>query len=269
MKTINSLSGGKSSSYMAYHYPADYNIFALITIDDIRCTPKDNSIIKYVSDKLNKDFIATAEHDETLYAMRDLEQVIGKTIIWVSGDSFDNVINKKKYLPNMLTRFCTTEMKMKPIFDWWKRNINEKIKMGIGYRYDEKERAERFTTTFKTITGKRGNKNKWQEIEWREGYFPMIENKIFPIDVKNWSDKSGILFPTDSNCVGCFFKPLQQLRKNWDDSTNKMQWFSDQEIKIKNKFKQETTYENIKNIGLQQDFIFGTGAGCQSGFCTD
>jgi hypothetical protein len=30
MITVNSLSGGKTSSYLAKHYPADYNLFALV-----------------------------------------------------------------------------------------------------------------------------------------------------------------------------------------------------------------------------------------------
>ena len=34
MKTVNSLSGGKTSSYIAIHYPADYNVFALVHSDD-------------------------------------------------------------------------------------------------------------------------------------------------------------------------------------------------------------------------------------------
>lgn len=46
-----------------------------------------------------------------------------------------------------------------------------------------------------------------------------------------------------------------------------MKWFADQEIK--NKWKKEMTYNQIKKIGLQQDFFFGTGSGCQAGFCTD
>ena len=46
-----------------------------------------------------------------------------------------------------------------------------------------------------------------------------------------------------------------------------MQWFSDQEIN--SQWKKEMNYEQIKNIGLQQDFFFGTGSGCQAGFCTD
>lgn len=30
MKTVNSVSGGKTSSYLMVNYPADYNIFALV-----------------------------------------------------------------------------------------------------------------------------------------------------------------------------------------------------------------------------------------------
>ncbi len=78
MKTINSLSGGKTSSYMAFHYPADYNIFSLVRIEDVNCKPKDKSLIKYVSDKIGMDFIATAESDLTLKSVIDLEQLIGK-----------------------------------------------------------------------------------------------------------------------------------------------------------------------------------------------
>lgn len=268
MKIINSLSGGKSSSYMAYHYPADYNIFACVLIDDIKCKPKDDFFIKIISNKLGKDFIGTAESDLTLRAMLDLEQIIGKEITWVSGNSFEKTIKKAGGSPpNMMWRFCTTEMKMRPIFDWWFKNIGEKIKMGIGFRYDEFERAERFTTKFKGITGKRGTRNKWEELEWRDGYFPLIEDKIIHSQVIKWVNKIGIKFPSDSNCVGCFHKPIMQLRKNWDDETLKMQWFSNQEIK--GTFKKEMNYEQIKKIGLQTDFFFGTGSGCQAGFCTD
>jgi len=266
---IHSLSGGKSSSYMAVHYPADYNLFSLVTIEDISCSPKDKKIIQKVSDKIGKEFIATAEDDLTLVAMFDLEQLIGNEIIWVVGKSFENVINYKKILPNKLMRFCTTEMKLRPIWDWWYKNIGRKIKMGIGFRYDEKERAERFTTSFKGITGKRKSQNKWEEIEWREGWFPLIDDKIGHYQVYKWAQESGIKFPSDSNCVGCFHKPVQQLRKNWDDNTEKLQWFANQEKLFKSNWKDGITYEQIKKIGLQQDFFFGTGSGCDGGFCTD
>lgn len=257
---------------MAKHYPADYNLFALVRIEDRRCTPKDKSIVKYVSDKIGMEFIATAESDLTLYVMRDLEQMIGSEIVWVTGKTFEEVNRKStggKGLPNQQWRFCTTEMKMRPIWDWWLKNIGQKCKMGIGFRYDEKERAERFSTSFKGIIGKskNGNRNKWEEIEWREGYFPLIENKVTHLQVAQWAKTTNLIFPPDSNCVGCFHKPLQQLRKNWDNEPLKMQWFADQEKHAT--WKKEATYAQIKTIGLQQDFNFGTGSGCQAGFCTD
>lgn len=252
---------------MALHYPADYNIFSLVTIDDIKCKPIDKAIIDYASKKLGFDFVATAESDATIYAMRDLEQLLGKEITWVAGKSFEKVNRQRSALPNQMWRFCTTEMKMRPIFDWWFKNINEKVKMGVGFRYDEKERAANFSKSFKGITGKRGTRNRWEEIEWREGWFPLINDKVTHLPIYKWAQSSGISFPSDSNCVGCFWKPVQQLRKNWDNEPAKMQWFADQETNAQ--WKKEMNYEQVKSIGLQTDFYFGTGSGCQAGFCTD
>jgi hypothetical protein len=271
MKTINSISGGKTSAFMAYHYPADYNVFSLVTINDINSKPKDKLLIKIISDKIGKEFISTAEDIKTLLAVLELEQLISKEIIWLSGESFDDVINKKKALPNVMWRFCTTELKLIPIFNWWKNNFDEQIKMRIGFRFDEIERSKNFTNSIKTVVGKtkNGKKNKWGTINWRIGEFPLIENKILHYHVKNWVNTTNLIFPDDSNCVGCFWKPLQQLRKNWQENPQKMQWFSSQEKKINKTFKKEISYDKIKNIGIQNDFIFGTGSGCQAGFCTD
>jgi len=273
MVTINSLSGGKTSSYLAVHYPADYNVFSLVRIEDKSCAPKDKKLIQFVSDKLGMDFIATAESDLTMKAVIDLEQMLGKEIVWVTGKTFEEVNRRAtggKGLPNQQWRFCTTEMKMRPIWDWWYKNIGEKCKMGIGFRYDEMHRAERLSTKFKGIIGKSktGNRNRWDEIEWREGYFPLIDDKIIHYHVKLWADSTDLIFPSDSNCVGCFHKPLQQLRKNFDLEPEKMKWFADQEDESK-KWKKEASYEKIKGIGLQSEFNFGTGSGCEGGFCTD
>ena len=44
MKTVNSLSGGKTSSYIAANYPADYNVFSLVRTDDKNCMFPDTKI---------------------------------------------------------------------------------------------------------------------------------------------------------------------------------------------------------------------------------
>lgn len=287
MKSINSLSGGKTSSYMAVHYPADYNIFSLVCIDDKSCSPADKAIIKIVNNKLNKygyiekygEFIATAEDDKVLKVILDLEQLIGHEIIWVRGDSFDRVIKKHgNVVPNMARRFCTSDMKMRPIGEFVYHNIMKMNEMqpvfsNVGFRYDEKERAkttkeERQIKT-KLVVGKRNTRQKWEEVFWGVANYPLIYDKIGHYTVHKYWSSDKIKFPNDSNCIGCFWKDPQQLRKNYDDHYEKMQWFNEKEKQSNYNWKSQITYDQIKKIGIQQDFFFGTGSGCQAGFCTD
>ena len=125
--------------------------------------------------------------NHNLYVVRDLEQLLGREIKWVVGDTFEQVIRTKKAIPNQMWRFCTTEMKMKPIFDYCQKEVGEIVDMQIGFRYDEKERGERNkdNTYFKTIVGKSktGNQNKWAEIEWRTLSFPLIDSKTSHYEV--------------------------------------------------------------------------------------
>lgn len=270
MKTVNSLSGGKTSSYLSKHYPADYNLFALVRIEDKNCSPKDKKLIQLVSDKIGMEFIATAESDLTLKVVLDLEQLIGSEIKWLTGDTFEQIIkNAGGYLPNQMTRFCTTKMKLEPIANFCRNEIKEIVKMRLGIRYDEEHRVNYENTDFKFHNGfSKNGRNKWITEKYRELEYPLVDNKIEHYEIYKWAMSTDLVFPKDSNCVGCFHKPVQQLRKNWDQENEKMQWFSNQE-QGKKRFKKEMTMEQIKKIGLQSDFIFGVGSGCNSGGCTD
>ena len=55
MKTVNSISGGKTSAYMAANYKADYNVFALVRTDDKSCMYLDVRLRQIVSDKLGTE----------------------------------------------------------------------------------------------------------------------------------------------------------------------------------------------------------------------
>jgi hypothetical protein len=287
MITINSLSGGKTSSYLAVNYPADYEVFSLVCIDDKECKPRDKKIIQAVNDKLQKygytqkygEFIATAEDDKVLKVIFDIEQISGNEIIWVRHHSLDWWINKKNMLMNMTMRYCTTETKIIPICEFvvnelMLKNYMQPVFMNQGIRFDEIERAKKGKEREyrnKIITGKTKNgfKNKWTEYFWAVANYPLIYNRVYHYTIEQYWKNKKIVFPEDSNCVGCFWKDVQQLRKNWDNQPNKMQWFSNQEKKTNHFFKPNINYEQIKKIGIQKDFIFGTGSGCQAGFCTD
>ena len=188
MKTVNSLSGGKTSSYIAANYPADYNVFALVRIEDEKCKFPDKKIRQEVEDRIQAPFIATAEDDMIIYTMLDLEQYIGRKITWVTGKTFDEIIirKNKKYLPTVTQRFCTIEMKLNPIFKWGQTNINKPIETRIGYRANEQRRAKKMyerqnqdgLLTHKVIVGKSKTQNKWAEIAWQKPIFPLIDDNI-------------------------------------------------------------------------------------------
>lgn len=280
MITVNSISGGQTSAYISANYPADYNVFALVTTDDIKCQYPDAKVRQIVSDKIGKEFIGTLEDDTIINTILDLEQFIGSKIDWVTGKTFDKIINRngKIYLPNVTQRFCTTEMKLQPIFNWWQKNINEVFEMRIGFRANEQSRAktmlsktnENGNSTFKAIIGKRKTQNKWADIEWQKPKFPLIQDNIYKDTIQNfWKDKP-VRFAYMNNCIGCFHRNEILLKLMSDKHPNKFQWFIDAEkdngYNVR-KFKNGVTYENIKDSFKQIELFEDDFNECDSGYC--
>jgi hypothetical protein len=280
MKTVNSLSGGKTSSYIAANYPADYNVFSLVRTSDKKCMFPDAKIRQQVSDRLGTEFIGTLEEDTIIYTMLDLEQFIGAKIDWVTGKTFDEVIdrNGKKYLPNATIRFCTTEMKLKPIFNWWQKEINQVVKMRIGFRANEQSRAKTMLNKtnkngfleMKTIVGKRKTQNKWADIEWQKPVFPLIKDNIYKDQVeKYWKDKN-VRFAYMNNCVGCFHRNEVLLKLMSDKHPNKFNWFIEAEQETGynvRTFKNGINYKQIKNSFKQTELFDDDFNECDSGYC--
>lgn len=280
MKTVNSLSGGKTSSYIAANYPADYDVFALVRIEDKRCTFPDKKLRQEVEDRIQAPFIATAEDDTIIYTMLDLEQYIGRKITWVTGKTFDKIIVRgdKKYLPNVTQRFCTTEMKLKPIFEWWRSEIGKPIKTRIGYRANEHSRAKTMLSklndeglsTYKAIVGKRGTRNKWADIGWQRPVFPLIKDNIYKDQVeKYWIDKP-VRFAYMNNCIGCFHRNEVLLKLMSEKHPEKYNWFIEAEQDTGHNvrtFKNGVTYSQIRDSFKQTELFNDDFNECDSGYC--
>jgi len=310
MKTVNSVSGGKTSAYIAANYKADYNVFSLVCINHDASRIKDSQMNNYINDKLDKyipvygEFIATAEHDMTLYAIRDLEQFIGSEITWVRGKNFDDVIKSANThggcptrLPSKMSRYCTDEMKMVPIFKWWFTNIGEKVKMRIGFRSDEFGRMERFYNgnpnhfKFPTYCKNYGNKQMHHEnINWRTCHFDLVRDGVKNEHVKTFWEEKGFVgegffrrkieFPIISNCCGCPFKDEETIAVMAEYEPTKIDWFSEQEDLGKGTWIKGTTYseiiENRHDIAREKMVEYKyllqnpyAGSFCDSGGCTD
>lgn len=278
MKTVNSLSGGKTSSYIAANYPADYDVFSLVRIEDESCRFKDEKIRKEVEDRLQASFVGTAEDDTIVYTMLDLEQYIGRPITWVTGPTFDELIKQKgDYLPSYMRRFCTTELKTFPIAQWRYETIQEDCVMRFGFRANEMRRANKMTkklnedgkTEVKIVVGKHKNgNNKWKTIEYCTPEFPLIKDNIYKDQIElYWSDKP-VRFATWNNCVGCFHQEVGKLKRRWQTDAVKMEWFAKKErnSKLDATWRTGVTYDKIKewNPSFQ---LFDEDYECDSGYC--
>lgn len=276
MVTVNSLSGGKTSSYMAIHNHADVNIFACVCIDHHPATPKDKSILDYALNKLNGNFIATAESDKTLKVMMDLEQIIGKEIVWVRGLSFDEVIDRAGCLPTWARRFCTTELKIRPIFEYlWPRY--GKVIMNIGFRGDELDRIKKALEPEKELMKFVSSQNietrrqKWDTVDYRIPGFPL--KSTYHLEIISFFKKffDWLIFPYNSNCMGCHHKPAELIKENYKDEPEKLIWFALQEQKGKyNTWHDDlVTYFQIFLMEFTGYLDFGNYTMCDSGGCTD
>lgn len=277
MQTVTSISGGQSSAYVAANYPSDYFVFALVCIEDTNCTPKDKKLVQMVSDRIGKEFIATAEDDTILHTILDLEQYLGKEINWLTGHTFDYVTkNLGGWLPNKLHRYCTVEMKLRPIFRWWHAEIGEPVKMQIGFRHGEDRRVKNMEKRlndngllqFKDVVGQHANgRNKWAEIAWQKPTFPMVQDGVRRDQVVQfWKDKP-VRFAERNNCVGCFHRNPMLLKMMFDKHPNKMEWFASQERGREKGFWAEVRYDEIKQHNTQLQMSWDDFTECDSGQC--
>lgn len=282
MQTVTSISGGKTSAYVAANYPSDRNVFALVRTDSVNCVFSDAKIRQVVSDKLGGiEFVGTLEDDMIIYTILDLEQYLGRKIEWVTGKTFDEIIKRgeKKYLPNVTQRFCTQEMKLRPIFEWWKANFEEPVLMQIGYRANEVNRIANMDLmrdqngmlSFKDIVGHSKNgRRKWKNMPWQKPVFPLYESRVFKDQIENFWKNKPVRFAYMNNCIGCFHRNEVLLNFMSKLHPDKFEWFADQEkdtgYNVRT-FKNGITYDKIKRHKFQMSFDFSDFNDCDSGYC--
>jgi len=302
---VNSLSGGRTSSYMAVHYPTDVNIFACVCIDFPSAAPKDPAVLRYCEEKLNGNFIASSESVKTLKVLMLLEQKIGKEIVWVRGISFDELIDREKFLPTWARRFCTTNLKILPIFKYlyFKYGV---VREQIGFRLDEAHRAykkehelsiievydlfgdiqevknyvkknHRKTKSIikdypisTNIFGSR--RNNLIDIHWADKEYPMIDDLIEHLVVLNyWKGYSEFDFPIESNCQGCPNKNSITIKNQFAVEPDVMNWFALQEHKEKIKstwHDDKIRYDQKREMNFT-DLMDLQSESCNDGGCND
>lgn len=138
-----------------------------------------------------------------------------------NGEPFENLIVKKRRLPNVFERFCTQEMKVRTMRRYLVSLGWKKWHSAVGIRADEAHRA------------------KPQKDSKETTYWPLLNAMVTQRDVMEFWGKQQLAFGHDlqitkgfGNCDGCFLKSEQTLATLWRMHPERAQWWSNQEERV-------------------------------------
>lgn len=169
-----------------------------------------------------------------------------------NGEPFAALIAKKNYLPNGVTRFCTTELKIRPMRDFckslgWKNWTNV-----IGLRYDEGHRV------LKAL-----DRNEQGKEPWRNS-MPMAKAKATVRDVRAFWNAQPFdlqLKSYEGNCDLCFLKSKTKLAALMRENPGMADWWITQERSVTTdnlagRLFTDLSYSSIADQVARQGFLF-------------
>lgn len=202
------------------------------------------------------------EMPETLDFVRDCAEHWGVEIIWLEyrsrysfavvdyetasrdGYPFKQLIIDKWYLPNMMARFCTSELKVLTIERYLKDKGITEWETAVGIRADEPRRVAK--------------------MRQKEGYLtPLADAKIIKQDVINfWRQQDfDLKLPESgyySNCDLCFLKGYGIKQSLVNENPELAEWWADQEEMIEARFRSDQpSYAQMIASTASQDDLFG------------
>jgi 3'-phosphoadenosine 5'-phosphosulfate sulfotransferase (PAPS reductase)/FAD synthetase len=230
--TLISFSGGRSSGMMAK-----------ILCDNL---PENERILAFAN--------TGKEEEATLKFVHDFE-VYFAPIIWLeycpengfkvvdfqtasrNGEPYEALIKKRKYLPNVVARFCTTELKITPIKKFMKSLGFKNWDNAIGIRYDEPRRYARLKDACK--------KEPYDSIA------PLYQMRIRKQDVLNFWKQQPFdlqLQEHEGNCDLCFLKSRAKIKKIIKENPTKAEWWSKMEKITGGTFNKNISYEQTLSL---------------------
>ena len=138
-----------------------------------------------------------------------------------NGEPFDNLIGKRRRLPNVFERFCTQEMKVLTMRRYLVKQGWKNWHSAVGIRADEGHRAKIRPDSKETT------------------YWPLLNDMMTQSDVMEFWGKQRLAFGFDlrvtkgfGNCDGCFLKSEHTLATLWRLHPEKAKWWADQEARV-------------------------------------
>ena len=249
-----SFSGGRTSAYMLHSIQAAHG--GTLPDDVVTCFANTGK-----------------EAEETLEFVRDCGEAWGIDIQWLEyrdspkgyakvdflsasreGEPYEAMLRKKQFLPNPVMRFCSHELKNKPIAAFTGLGDEDTV---VGVRWDEPRRHAKMRKRgfhLPLITA-RTSKAHVREF-WRGQKFDLrlTENN----GLTNWG-----------NCDLCFLKDFDVLMSNVRQKPHTPVWWAKQEKRQGATFhKDRPSYARMQDFASNQTEAFGYDDGVDC-FCGD
>lgn len=163
------------------------------------------------------------------------------------GEPFAALLTKRKFLPNPVMRFCTQELKIRPMRDWMRLKGYEHWTNVVGIRADEPRRVAKMRAAAETRT------EYWDiDLPLADAGITLGEVTAFwqqqPFDLQ--------LQPHEGNCDLCFLKGAKKLRNIVRERPDLAVWWAESEERLGATFRRDRpSYRQM----LQQSDLFKDG----------
>lgn len=227
---VISVSGGRTSAYM---------LRRILDARDV-CDEDDVHVLFANTGK---------EREETLRFINDVMGEWGVWIVWLErtpgggyhvvtfdtasrhGEPFEALIHERKFLPNPVTRFCTQELKIRPMRDWMRAHGYEHWTNVVGIRSDEPRRVARMREAAAARS------DQWDIA------LPLADGGVTLLDVEDFWSRQPFdlrLRPDQGNCDLCFLKGARKRARIAREEPERLIWWAQQEADIGAHFRNDT-----------------------------
>lgn len=271
--TCISFSGGRTSAYMLWR-----------VLQSNGGLPSD-AVVCFANTGL--------EAEETLEFVRDCGKFWIVPIVWVeyrndeqgyavvnfetasrNGEPFKAIIDKRQYLPNPVTRFCTTELKIRVMYKYLRDTgmLADGLDMMVGIRADEPRRVAKI----------RNGKNS--ESANITNCVPLADAGVSVHDVGVFWDSQPFTLglpsrngrTTAGNCELCFLKPAAQILSLIREKPSRAIWWAEAEAEARASkpsgavFRSDRpSYAQMLKYGQEQLDMFDVDEEAIACFCGD
>lgn len=203
------------------------------------------------------------ERDETYAFVREIEERWAVPIHWLHRPGyFTQLITDRRCLPNPTMRFCTQELKLRPMRDFMQARGFEHWDNVVGIRADEprriakmraqnEERSERWTVLLPLADA--GITEATVMAFWRAQAFDLA------------------LQPYEGNCTLCFLKHVNKRERIAKDRPDLLAWWVEQERRTGQFFRRdEPEYALLPRLGnFFDDQALGDAPDAVECYCTE